>query len=162
MPNTLKTLRVALASESRLFTGCAVLWTIGGETHTRFDRCALLLGEESSHQLSQTTTFKQRLEVYPGLSGDKPVIAKFNAGLGVAMSSTLSLTVGLIDTYNSKPPAGLKKNDVGLFTGVSVKLGAICGCARRWRRRRCRRRGCATANAHQTSLFSVPVASASR
>lgn len=102
-----------------------VAQTIGGETDTRFDRFALLLGEESSHQLSQTTTFKQRLEVYPGLSGDKAVIAKFNAGLGVAMSSTLSLTVGLIDTYNSKPPAGLKKNDVGLFTGVSVKLGAI-------------------------------------
>jgi putative salt-induced outer membrane protein len=102
-----------------------VTQTIGGETDTRFDRFTLMVGEESSHRLSETTSFKQRLEVYPGLSGDKAVIAKFNAGLGVAMSSTLSLTVGLIDTYNSKPPAGLKKNDLGVFTGVSVKLGAL-------------------------------------
>jgi len=102
-----------------------VAQTIAGTTDTTFSRATLLLGEESSHQLSPTVSAKQRLEVYPGLSGDKAVLVKFNAGLGVAMSSTLNLTVGLVDSYNSKPPAGLKKNDVGLFTGVSVKLGAL-------------------------------------
>ena len=55
---------------------------------------------------------------------DKAVIAKFTAGLGVAMSSTLNLTVGLTNNYNSKAPAGTKKNDAGLFMGVNVKLGA--------------------------------------
>jgi putative salt-induced outer membrane protein len=103
----------------------SVAKTIGDETDTRFDRATLLLGEESSHQLSQTTTFKQRLEVYPGVSGDKAVLVKFNAGLGVAMSSTLSLTVGVTDSYNSKPPVGVKSNDFGLFTGINVKLGAL-------------------------------------
>lgn len=98
---------------------------IGDETDTSFSRVTLLLGEESSHQLSSAVSFKQRLEIYPGLSGDKAVLAKFNAGLGVAMSSTLNLTVGVVDTYNSKPPAGLKKNDFGFFTGVSIKLGAL-------------------------------------
>jgi len=82
------------------------------------------VGEESSHVLSATTTFKQRLEFYPGLSGDKAKIAKFTAGLAVAMSSTLNLTAGLTDSYNSAPPAGNKKNDLGIFTGINVKLGA--------------------------------------
>lgn len=99
--------------------------TVGDRTSTSFSRASLYVGEESSHQLSSTVAFKQRLDVYPGLSGDKAVLAKFNAGLSVAMSTTLNLNVGLMDNYNSKPPVGLKKNDLGVFTGVNVKFGAL-------------------------------------
>ena len=97
---------------------------IDGKSDTSFSRASLYLAEESAHKLSETTSFKQRLDVYPGVSGDKAVLAKFSAGLAVAMSSTMSLTVGLTDSYNSKPPAGARSNDVGLFTGINVKLGA--------------------------------------
>jgi putative salt-induced outer membrane protein len=99
--------------------------TVAGKTDTNFSRTSLYLGEESSHVLSPTVSLKQRLDLFPGLSGDKAFLAKFNAGLSVAMSSTLSLSVGLTDSYNSKPPVGVKKNDVGLFTGVNVKFGAL-------------------------------------
>lgn len=102
-----------------------VTQTIGARSGTRFSRSSIYLGEASSHQLSPTVSFKQRLDLYPGLSGDKAVLAKFSAGLSVAMSSTLSLNVSLTDTYNSKPPAGRKSNDLGLFTGINVKFGAI-------------------------------------
>lgn len=98
--------------------------TIGDKTDTRFSRFSLLVGEEYSQQLATNTTFKQRLEVYPGISGDKAVLAKFNAGLAVAMTSAMSLNVGLTDSYNSKPPLGQKKNDLGVFTGINVKIGA--------------------------------------
>ncbi len=98
--------------------------TINGQTTTRFSRTSILVGEESSHALSTNTTFKQRLDVYSGVSGDKAKIAKFTAGLAVAMTRTLSLTVDLVDNYNSRPAAGFKSNDVALFTGISVKLGA--------------------------------------
>ncbi len=99
--------------------------SIGGIAGKHFSRTSLFVGEESAHQLSASTTFKQRLEFYPGLTGDKAKIAKFSAGLAVAMSSTLNLTVGLTDAYNSAPPAGSKKNDMGLFTGINVKLGSL-------------------------------------
>jgi putative salt-induced outer membrane protein len=99
--------------------------TIAGKTGTNFSRSSLYLAEESSHQLSATTAFKQRLDVFPGLSGDKAVIAKFTAGLSVAMSSTMSLNIGLQDSYNSKPALGQKKNDLALLTGVNVKFGAL-------------------------------------
>ena len=102
-----------------------VAQTIGNKTDTRFSRTSLYLGEASSHQLSATTSFKQRLDLYPGLTGDKAKLAKFTASLNVAMSSTLGLTLGVVDTYNSKPPAGAKKNDLGVFTGVTVKFGAV-------------------------------------
>lgn len=98
--------------------------TIGSKTGTTFSRTSVYLGEASSHQLSASTSFKQRLDLYPGLTGDKAKLAKFTAGLTVAMSSTLGLSVGVVDTYNSKPPMGAKKNDFGVFTGVTVKFGA--------------------------------------
>jgi putative salt-induced outer membrane protein len=98
--------------------------TIGSDTGKSFSRSSLFLGEESTHQLSASTAFKQRLELYPGITGDKAKIAKFSAGLAVAMSSTLSLNVGLTDNFNNTPPAGQKKNDLGIFTGVNLKLGA--------------------------------------
>jgi putative salt-induced outer membrane protein len=97
---------------------------IGSKVNKTFSRASLYLGEESAHTLSSTVSFKQRLELYPGLSGDKAFLLKFTAGLGVAMSTNLSLNVGVTDSYNSKPPEGNKKNDLGVFTGVNVKFGA--------------------------------------
>lgn len=98
--------------------------TIDNVTGTRFSRTSLFVGEESQHQLTGNTSFKQRLEYYPGVSGDRAKIVKFTAGLGVAINTSINLTVGVTDTYNSNPPDGQKRNDVGLFTGVNVKFGA--------------------------------------
>jgi putative salt-induced outer membrane protein len=97
--------------------------TIGTDTKKAFSSVGLLLGEESSHQVTDTVFLKQRLEYTPGLTGNKAQILKFSSALNVAMSKTMSLTVGLLDTYNSKVADGQKKNDMALFTGVSMKLG---------------------------------------
>ena len=99
--------------------------TVGGDTGRKFSRTSLYVGEESSHQVAPNVAFKQRLDLYPGLTGDKAFLARFNAGLSVAMSTTLNLTVAVVDTYNSRPPVGLKRNDLGIFTGVNVKFGAL-------------------------------------
>lgn len=99
--------------------------TVRGDTGTRFSRTSVLLGEESNHKLSEVVSFKQRLEVYSGVSGDKAQLAKFSALFSVAMNSKISLSVGLTDSYNSRPPIGQKKNDAALFTGINVKLGAL-------------------------------------
>lgn len=97
--------------------------TIAGETDTRFNRPSAFLAEESAHKLSPTTSFKQRLEANPALDGSGSVLWKFNANLDVAINSSLSLSVGVIDTYNTEPPEGAAKNDVSLFTGINVKFG---------------------------------------
>lgn len=98
--------------------------TINGRTDDTFSRASLLLGEESSHKLSDSTSFKQRLEYAPGVTGDKAQIARLTAGLSVSMTDALALTVGLVDTYNSKPGIGRKENDLGVLTGISYRLGA--------------------------------------
>jgi putative salt-induced outer membrane protein len=99
------------------------LQTIADEADTRFDRPSAFLAEESAHKLTETTSLKQRLEASPALDGSGVVLWKFSANLDVAINSSLSLSVGVIDTYNTEPPEGAVKNDVTLFTGINVKFG---------------------------------------
>ncbi|MEY4730282.1 MAG: hypothetical protein RL020_1440 [Pseudomonadota bacterium] len=84
----------------------------------------LILGEESNHKLSDTSAFKQRLALYPNLKDSGEYRAVFDAGLTTAIAGGLNLNVGLSDRYNSLAPAGAKKNDLLLTTGVSMKFGA--------------------------------------
>jgi putative salt-induced outer membrane protein YdiY len=98
--------------------------TIAGETDTRFGRPTAFLAEESAHKVTQTTSLKQRLEAAPALDGSGSVLWKFNANLDVAINKSLSLAVGVIDTYNTEPPEGSAKNDVSVFTGINYRFGA--------------------------------------
>lgn len=95
---------------------------LNGRVRDTYGRAELLFGEESTHKLSATTTFRQRLVVYPNLAESGQYRAIFDTGLAVAMSSTLSLTLGLINRYNSDPGGTLKKNDLLFVTGVNVKF----------------------------------------
>lgn len=100
------------------------LQTIHDKTATRFSNMGLLLGEESTHQLNEAVSLKQRLEYYPGLTGDKTQLLKFSGALNVSLTKDLSLSVGLTSTYNSQVPPGVKKTDSTLFTGLNLKLGS--------------------------------------
>lgn len=102
----------------------SVLQTIDGRSATRFSRSSVVLGEESSHKLSDNTRFSQRFEHAIGVTGDKARLSKFTAALSVAMSRSMSLAVGLTANHNSAPPNGQKSTDTLLFTGVNLKLGA--------------------------------------
>lgn len=99
--------------------------TIDGQSGDRFSRSSVLLAEESQHALTPSISVKQRLSVQPGISGDKGLLANFTADLAVALNSTMSLSVGIVNAYDSQPPEGRKRNDLGLFTGVNVKFGAL-------------------------------------
>jgi putative salt-induced outer membrane protein YdiY len=81
------------------------------------------VGEESNHKLSDTTTFKQKLEAYEDLRSTGAYRATFDAALAVAMSKTLQLTVSLQDRYSSIAVAPVLKNDVLLTAGVAYKFG---------------------------------------
>jgi putative salt-induced outer membrane protein len=97
--------------------------SINNETKTSLNAVELLLGEESQHKLSESTSFKQKLVISPNLSSAKGMRATFDAGLLVSMSKTLSLNLTLQDRYDSLSQAPLKKNDLLFFTGVNVKFG---------------------------------------
>ncbi|OYU29345.1 MAG: hypothetical protein CFE41_00015 [Burkholderiales bacterium PBB2] len=95
---------------------------IDSSLRSRYGYVSALLGEESTHKLSETTSFKQRLVVLPNLSNRGEFRANWDAGLAVAMTKTMNLTVGAGLAYNSEPGAGRKRADTLLTTGVSIRF----------------------------------------
>lgn len=87
-----------------------------------YGRTELLLGEESNHKISSTTSFRQRFVIYPNLDNSGEYRSVLDTGLAVAMTNSLSLTVGLVNRYNSDPGIGVKKSDTLFVTGVAVKF----------------------------------------
>ena len=95
---------------------------VNDELRERYGRAELVLGEESSHKFTETTSFRQKLSYYPALDSGGGSRATLDAGLSVAMNARLSLTAGLNYRYDSDPGVGLKKGDTLFVTGISVKL----------------------------------------
>jgi putative salt-induced outer membrane protein len=81
----------------------------------------LLWGEESTHKLSDTTTFKQRFVFRPG-QGDLGNLATFNAGLATAITGAWTLNLGLQVQYASKVPVGVETTDTLFTAGFGYKF----------------------------------------
>lgn len=97
---------------------------VDGDLRRTYTTPELILGEESSHKLTDTTSFKQRLVVYPNLRDSGEYRAIFDAGLSVAINKTMNLTVGFQDRYDSLAQSPAKQNDTLFLAGVNVKFGA--------------------------------------
>jgi putative salt-induced outer membrane protein len=97
---------------------------INGELRTRYDTAELQIGEESSHRLSDNTTWRQRITLFPNLRAGGELRAVFESVLSVSMSRNLVLTVSLSDRYDTQATAPIKRNDVLLYTGINLRVGA--------------------------------------
>lgn len=102
------------------------LFTGVGHTGTRFtdgsrrSGAEWLLGEETSHALGESSTFKQRLVLYPGAReiGNR---ATFESGLATAIVGGWTFNAGLVMRYTGKVAPGLKKNERLLTFGFGYK-----------------------------------------
>ena len=95
---------------------------VDGRLRSRYGRAEVTLGEESSHKLTDTASFRQKLTVFPALRSGAGVRTVFDTGLSVAMSPRFALTVGFTHRYDSEPGEGLKKNDTLVVTGLTLKF----------------------------------------
>jgi putative salt-induced outer membrane protein YdiY len=95
---------------------------IDGALRSSYAYTSLMLGEESTHKLSDTTSFKQRFVMLPNLKNSGEYRASWDAGLAVAMSKAVNLNAGFSWRYDSQPGTGLKSTDTLLTTGVSMKF----------------------------------------
>jgi putative salt-induced outer membrane protein YdiY len=95
---------------------------IDSAVRTSYGYPSLLLGEESSHKLSDSTSARQRFVLYPNLKNSGEFRATWDAALSVAMSRAMNLTVGLGLAHNSDPGLGRKSTDMLLTSGVNVKF----------------------------------------
>jgi putative salt-induced outer membrane protein len=92
------------------------------ELRRNYGRAELLLAEESTHQWSPTTTFHQKLSLFPALRSGGGFRGVFDSSLSVTMTQALSLTVGLNYRYNSDPGDDLERGDTLFVTGIALKL----------------------------------------
>ncbi len=83
-----------------------------------------LLGEESIHKVSESTAIRQRLAMYAPFNdlSDKYRV-QFDAGLTTAIIGGWNLVVNYTLRHNNAPPAGRKKDDSLLFTGLQYAWG---------------------------------------
>lgn len=97
------------------------------QQRSSYGRFEAVLAEESSHRISGTTKLRQKLTLFPNLTDLGAYRAVFDAGISVAMTPLLSLTVGLNYRYNSDPGIGasgvaFKKGDASFVTGLSLRF----------------------------------------
>jgi putative salt-induced outer membrane protein YdiY len=95
---------------------------VDDERRSTYNHADVLLAEESNHKFTETTTFHQKLTVYPSLRDHDDVRTLFDAGLSVAMTKRIALTAAFEHRYDSRPAAGLGRNDTQLVTGVSLRF----------------------------------------
>lgn len=95
---------------------------IAGSTRSKYGRPELLIGEQSAHKITDSTSLRQSFVVYPNLDDRGEYRSVFDAGLAVAMSSKVSLTMSLVNRYSSDPGPGVKKSDTLFVTGIAAKI----------------------------------------
>lgn len=95
---------------------------IRGTMQDEYGRLELVLSEESSYRLTDTTSLRQKFTLYPDLRNSGRYRAVLDTGLTVAMTETLNLSAGLSYRHDSDPGPELKKGDAMLVTGVSFRL----------------------------------------
>ncbi len=94
------------------------------ENYTTFNRnfAALTLGEELTHKLGASTLLSQKLYFFPDLSDTGEYRATFNLGTVTKISKWLGWQNAFGNIYVTNPPAGTKKNDIVLTTGLNFSF----------------------------------------
>lgn len=83
----------------------------------------IMAGEYWTHSLTPRTKFDERFELFPNISNTGEYRFTFNSHAVTAISKWLSWQLAYDDIYVSNPPAGTKKNDVILSTGLRLTFG---------------------------------------
>ena len=82
----------------------------------------LTLGEELGHKLGKSTVLAQKFYFYPDLTQTGEYRGTFDLGLVTKISKWLGWQNQFGDIYVSNPPAGARKNDIVLTTGLNFSF----------------------------------------
>ena len=94
---------------------------VGGALREQYGRVEGVISESSTHKVTETTSIRQKIGVFPNLKDGGEYRVVFDAGLSVAINSSLSLTAGMTLRHDSNPGVGTKQGDAVYVTGIGVK-----------------------------------------
>lgn len=99
--------------------------TFNDSNYTTFSQQSgeIMAGEYWTHSLNGKTNFDERFEFFPNISNTGEYRFTFNSHAVTNISKWLSWQLAFDDIYVSNPPAGTKKNDVILSTGLRLSFG---------------------------------------
>jgi len=81
------------------------------------------VGDQLTWKLTSTTELNQTAEFVSRLSELEKFLLRFEVGLAAAISKKWSLSISIVNSYDSKPSKiNIKKNDTVLFAGVNFKF----------------------------------------
>jgi putative salt-induced outer membrane protein len=83
---------------------------------------ALTLGEDLTHKLGASTLLTEKFYFFPDMNDTSQYRATFNLGAVTKISKWLGWQNAFGDIYVTNPPAGTKKNDIVLTTGLNVSF----------------------------------------
>jgi putative salt-induced outer membrane protein YdiY len=83
----------------------------------------IVLGEELTYRLAETTALSERLVFYPNLSNTGEYRLQFDSSLTSELLNWLAWHLTLSDRFLSNPTPGVKKNDVLITTGIRFNFG---------------------------------------
>ena len=84
---------------------------------------ALIAGEKITHQLTETTTFKQGITGLWKTDDLSDSLYTFSIGVGMKITEQLQLSFDVLDTYKNLPPTPeTEKNDVAVVTALTAKF----------------------------------------
>ena len=86
------------------------------------NQAGLTLGDDFMHKLGKNTVLTQNWYFYPNLSQTGEYRTTFNLGLVTKINKWLGWQNSFGDIYVSNPPAGKKKNDLLLSTGLNFSF----------------------------------------
>jgi putative salt-induced outer membrane protein len=114
----IKNERTRLALEA----GVAYQWedVAGAEA----DYLTVRFAQRLTHQLTDTMSLFESVVFTPEAEDFNNYNVLARAGIETRMSERMSLNIYAENRYDSTPAAGLEKNDFGVYSGISIALGA--------------------------------------
>jgi len=87
----------------------------------------MLLGEESAHRLTASTSFNQRLACYRDVENASRYRTQIDAGLTTAVTERMALKITLSRRHQNDPPPGVPKTDNLFLTSIGYRFGPDWG-----------------------------------
>jgi putative salt-induced outer membrane protein YdiY len=78
--------------------------------------------DKFEHKLSPTATVTQGFSALWSADDVGDALYNFSAGVAASLTTRTQLKVELLDTYSTRPPPGVKENDVAVITALVYKF----------------------------------------
>lgn len=83
---------------------------------------AVTSSQELAHKLTDTTDFREKVSALWKMDDFDDALYTFTTGLAASVTKATQIKVEFLDTYKTRPPADVQKNDIALLVSFVYKF----------------------------------------